>query len=207
MRIGIDCRTILNPGLGEAAGVGHYTFFLVKHLLEIDKENEYVLFFDSRMPDVGEFEQANAKIWRFPFSQYKRFLPFGYSHMLIGAMILKNKLDVFHAPANVLPLSYRKPSVVTVHDLAIYKNPDWFPSQMFSTRLLVPQSLKVAKQIIAVSESTKRDIREIFHVPSTKVTVISEAPFVTPVNVKDRNVDTVKKFKLRQPYFLFSRHD
>ena len=30
MRIGIDCRTILAPGRGEQAGVGHYTYYLVK---------------------------------------------------------------------------------------------------------------------------------------------------------------------------------
>lgn len=203
MRIGIDCRTILNPGLGESAGVGYYTYLLVKHLLEIDKENEYVLFFDSRMPAVDEFEQANAKVWRFPFSQYKRFLPFSYSHMLIAAMILKNRLNVFHSPANVLPLSYPRTSVVTVHDLAIYKEPEWFPARIFSTRLLVPQSLKKAKHIIAVSESTKQDLREVFRVPSSKISVVYEAPFVAPVNVRDRNVDTLKKFRLQQPYFLF----
>ncbi|MFH1171420.1 MAG: glycosyltransferase family 1 protein [bacterium] len=203
MRIGIDCRTILNPGLGEYAGVGHYTYLLVKHLLEIDKENEYVLFFDYRMSDVGEFEQANVKVWRFPFSQYQKFLPFSYSHMLITAMILKTRLDVFHSPANVLPLSYPGRSVITIHDLAIYRNPEWFPGQLFSTRLLVPQSVRKARHIIAVSESTKRDLKDIFHVPSSKISVVYEAPFVVPINVKDRNVNTVKKFKIQCPYFLF----
>ncbi|NQU83789.1 MAG: hypothetical protein HQ536_03690, partial [Parcubacteria group bacterium] len=46
MKIGIDCRTILNPGFGEHAGVGHYTYYLVTNLLKIDKKNEYVLFLD-----------------------------------------------------------------------------------------------------------------------------------------------------------------
>jgi hypothetical protein len=49
MRIGIDARTILNPEKGDAIGVGHYTYQLIRHLLEIDKENEYVLFFDFRV--------------------------------------------------------------------------------------------------------------------------------------------------------------
>ena len=38
MRIGIDCRRILHPGFGEKAGVGHYTYYLVKNLLKIDKK-------------------------------------------------------------------------------------------------------------------------------------------------------------------------
>lgn len=203
MRIGIDCRTLLNPGHGEGAGVGHYTYLLVKHLLALDTDHEFALFFDYRVRDLREFERSNVHVHRFAFSQYKRFLPFTYSHMLITGLLLKERLDVFHSPANVLPLTYRRPSVITVHDLAIYKNPAWFPAQIFSTKLLVPQSLRAARHIIAVSQSTKDDLREIFGVPGTKVTVIHEAPFVAPINVKDRNVDVLEKFKLSKPYILF----
>ena len=49
MRIGIDARKILNPEKGEAAGIGHYTYHLMRHLLDIDKINEYTLFFDYRL--------------------------------------------------------------------------------------------------------------------------------------------------------------
>ena len=45
MKIGIDCRYILNTKYGELAGVGHYTYYLIKYLLKIDKHNEYILFF------------------------------------------------------------------------------------------------------------------------------------------------------------------
>ncbi len=203
MRIGIDCRTILNPDSGESAGVGHYTYFLVRHLLRNDQQNTYVLFFDNRVTDTKEFEQENVEIRRFAFSQYKKFLPFSYSHMLITAMLLKEKLDVFHAPANIIPLTYPKTSIVTIHDLAIYKNPAWFPMQVFSTRLLVPQSLRKAQHIIAVSESTKQDLEEIFGVQPEKMSVIYEAPFTDALHVKDRNVDILEKFRLTQPYILF----
>ena len=60
MRIGIDCRTILSPQEGEKAGVGHYTYYLVKHLLKRDRRNEYVLFFDHRIASVKEFERKNG---------------------------------------------------------------------------------------------------------------------------------------------------
>lgn len=203
MRIGIDCRTILNPGLGEGAGVGHYTYSLVKHLIVNDPDNTYVLFFDNKMQDVEEFVRPNVVIRHFAFFQYKKFLPFTYSHMLITAMLLKEKLDVFHAPANVLPLTYPKKSVITIHDLAIYKNPAWFPTQIFSTRLLVPQSLRKADHIIAVSESTKHDLKEIFGVNPRKVSVVYEAPFTDLLNLKDKNVDVLKKFRLTQPYILY----
>jgi glycosyltransferase involved in cell wall biosynthesis len=158
MRIGIDCRTILNPKGGEGAGVGHYTYYLVTSLLAADHTNEYVLF---------PFRRENTTVRFFPFSQYRRFLPFAYSHLLISATLNRERLDLFHAPANIIPLGYTKPAIVTIHDLAIFHNPSWFPTQVFSTRLLVPQTLKRARAILAVSENTAKVVspQERFGLP------------------------------------------
>ncbi len=205
MRVGIDCRTILNPERGEAAGVGHYTYYLVKNLLALDRQTQYVLFFDYRMKREGtqEFQQPNVKIRYFPFSSYKKFLPFAYSHMLTAATLLRERLDIFHSPTTSVPLTYPKTTVVTVHDLAIYVNPSWFPSQIFSTRLLVPQSLKRARRLIAVSLATKRDLKSIFNVPSKKVSVIHEGVTTDKLNLRDKNVDVRRKFNLPQTYLLY----
>ncbi|MBI5467292.1 MAG: glycosyltransferase family 4 protein [Candidatus Kerfeldbacteria bacterium] len=205
MRIGIDCRTILNPEAGERAGVGHYTYHLIRTLLDIDRENEYVLFFDYRMPREAtqEFMQANTTIKFFPFSSYGKFLPFAYSHMLVSAALLKERLTVFHAPANVAPLTYPRKTVVTIHDLAIYHHPEWFPTQLFSTRLLVPRSVKRAKQIIAVSQATKRDLRELFNVPAQKIQVVPEAADTALLDLHDKRDDVVAKYRLNRKYLLF----
>lgn len=193
----------MNPELGERAGVGHYTYYLVKNLLRIDKTNEYVLFFDWRVRDTREFDQKNVRIRHFPFSQYKKFLPFAYSHMLTSAYLLKERLDVYHSPANVIPLAYPKKAVITIHDLAIYKNPGWFPGQIFSTRLLVPQSVKKANRIIAVSKSTKRDLQDLFSVPSKKVVVIYEGVQVEKIPVHSRAIDKVSQRNIGSKYILF----
>jgi len=203
MKIGIDCRTILNPKLGERAGVGHYTHYLVKNIIRYDKRNEYVLFFDWRFRDMKEFERKNVTVKNFPFSQYNKYLPFAYSHMLISAYLVKEGLDLFHSPISSLPLTYPKKSIITVHDLAIYKNPAWFPSQIFSTKLLVPQSLRKADKIIAVSESTKKDLKHIFNVPAKKIKVIYEGATVEKIHVKNKGIGNMKRFKLWPKFILF----
>jgi glycosyltransferase involved in cell wall biosynthesis len=203
MKIGIDCRTILNPKGGEGAGVGHYTYYLVRSLLEHDRKNSYVLFFDRRLPDISLFSRPNAEVKYFPFSQYNRFLPFAYSHMLISAYLMKEGLDVFHSPITSVPLTYPKKTVVTVHDLAIYKNPAWFPSQIFSTKLLVPRSLKTADRVIAVSESTKHDLQEIFNVPSRKIKVIYEGVDVKKIPLKSKKLDSIDSFKIARKFIFF----
>ena len=79
MRIAIDCRPIVSPGQGEMAGIGHYARFLVRHLLRIDDENEYVLFFDDRAGRamisevLGASRNADARV--LPLSRFKNLFP------------------------------------------------------------------------------------------------------------------------------------
>ncbi|HNW09146.1 MAG TPA: glycosyltransferase family 1 protein [bacterium] len=211
MKIGIDCRTILNPGAGEQAGVGHYTYYLVKSLLALNQDNIYVLFFDDRFKNKKEFSAYNNVIIRtFPFYQYKKYLPVTYSQMLVSALLGREKLDVFHSPANTLPLPYDGKSVVTVHDLAIYKYPEFFPGkflnrQIFSTRVLVPRSLQKADRIIAVSKNTKTDIIEEFSVPEDKISVVYEGVISHGKSCPNQAdfAEVKKRYGISDNYFLF----
>lgn len=210
MKIGIDCRSILHSHGGEQGGVGHYTYYLVKNLLEIDTHNTYILFFDDRFKDFSQFKKGNVGIRTFPFYKYKKYLPGAYSQMLISAFISKERLDVFHAPAEVVPLLYGKNLVATVYDLAIYKFPKFFPSsflhrQEFSTKVLTPRSLIKAKKIIATSKSLKSDIIEIFGIPEEKIEVIyggvlshgKKCPHQAPAE------EVRLKFGIKDKYILF----
>lgn len=217
MRIGIDCRTILNPGAGEQAGIGHYTYYLVKNLLKLDKHNEYVLFFDNRVSNADAKlltgNQPNVKAKFFPFYQYKQYLPYAYSQMLVAAFIGREKLDLFHSPANIIPLGYNGKSVVTLHDLAIYIHPDWFPAnfmsrQIFSTKVLVPKSLRKADRIIAVSDNTKQDIMKRFKIAAKKISVVYEGVMTEKESAnKEDEIPTKKelqeRFKIKGDYILF----
>ncbi|MDP3970793.1 MAG: glycosyltransferase family 1 protein [bacterium] len=204
MRIGIDCRTLLSPEKGEKAGVGHYTYYLVKHLLKHDKKNTYVLFFDHRSPKLKEFKQKNTEIVKFKMSEYKRYLPYAYSHVFVSKVLNEANLDIFHSPANVIPMKYKKPSIVTIHDLAIYSHPEWFPSkQNFSINVLVPKSIEKAEHVIAVSESTEKDLKRLFNVSKKKVSVVYEGVTKVKAPSKLSMRRTLKKWKLADRYLFY----
>jgi len=204
MRIGIDCRYILDVKYGELAGVGHYTYFLIKYLIQLDKENQYFLFFYNKKIKCEEFEKNdNVKCVYFPGLENIGKIPFLYRHIIIPHILSLYKLDIYHNPANIIPFFYFKKSIITIHDLALYKNPDWFPEgQKFSKYILTPFSIYKAKKIIAVSENTKTDLIEMFKVNKDKIEVIYEG-------VEDYNKFEIKeteikeKFKFKQPYFLY----
>lgn len=204
MRIAIDCRPIVSPEKGEMAGIGHYARFLVRHLLKIDEENRYSLFFDENASRgmigeiIGSARNADAKI--LPLSRFKKLMPYAYSHRYVSSAIAKSGADVYHGTTGSLPMAYRGKSVITVHDLAIYARPDWFPGgQFFSRRFVVPASVRNATKVIAVSHFTKREIQRVFAVPSEKIAVVHEGVEPPPPD----SWETPAPKELRKPYILF----
>ena len=97
-------------------------------------------------------------------------------HFVWPRRLRRLDLDVFFGPTGHLPLSDPgAPTVITVHDLAIYLRPEWFPpGQPFSTRIVVPRSIERADSVIAVSRNTARDLERIFELPADRVDVIPE---------------------------------
>lgn len=204
MRIAIDCRPIVSPSKGEMAGIGHYARFLVRHLLKIDEENEYTLFFDERTSrgQIGEIlgSARNAEAKRLPLSRFKRFLPYAYSHRYVSSAIARAEADVYHGTTGSLPMAYRGRSVITVHDLAIYAHPEWFPGgQFFSRRFVVPASVRNATKVIAVSHFTKREIQRVFAVTADKIAVVHEGVEPPPPDAWE----TPAPKELRKPYILY----
>ena len=209
MRIGIDARTILNPEKGDAIGAGHYAFQLIRHLLDMDKENEFVLFFDFRVreKDVKKFSRPNVKIKFYPFSDYKKYLPGAYSEILGEATLQKEKLDILHStsPLSRIPLSYKGKCAVTFHDLSLYKIPQCFPRiKRMRDKAVYSLMARRADKIIAVSKSTKEDTRNIFKVPEGKIKVIHsglDERFFDEPEVDSQKV--LAKYGINKKYILF----
>lgn len=177
MRIGIDARSILNPEKGDAIGIGHYTYQLVRHLLKNDSENEYIIFFDFRVreKDVKKFTKPNTKIIFFPFSDYKRYMPGAYSEILVSATLQKEKLDVLHTASsmNRIPLGYRGKTVVTFHDMSMYNIPECLPTARYVRNKTVARLMaRRADKIIAVSNYLREDLEKFLKVEDEKISLV-----------------------------------
>lgn len=177
MKIGIDARSILNPEKGDAIGVGHYTYQLIRHLLKIDKENEYVIFFDFRVreKDVKKFTQSNVKIKFYPYSDYKKYLPGAYNEILGTATLQKEKLDVLHSTSafNRIPIGYGGKMVVTFHDMSVFSIPQYLSAVKRSRNKAIAHMMgRKADKIIAVSNSIKNDVEKFISIPAEKTEVV-----------------------------------
>jgi glycosyltransferase involved in cell wall biosynthesis len=127
-------------------------------------------------------------------------------HLQLPRQVRRSRADVFFTPAGHLPLTaVGVPAAVTVHDLAIYRRPDWFPGgQQLSVRVIVPRSLRRADALIAVSEHTRRDLAELFDVAPDRVAVAHHgvSPRYRPLPVADLQ-EVRRRLRLPERYVLF----
>lgn len=121
----------------------------------------------------------------------------GASPPILGPQLItplqmrRGQAQLIHGPANSLPLYLAGlPGVVTVHDLAIYDHPEWFPrGQWFATRVVVPQSIRRARAIICPSAATRAAVVRLFRVAPERCQVIPhgvEPAFADPVGAAQR---------------------
>lgn len=209
MRIGIDARTILNPEKGEAIGVGHYTYQLIRHLLKIDKENQYVLFFDFRVreKDIKKFTQPNVEIKFYPFSDYKKYLPGAYSEILITATLQKEKLDVLHSTSHMsrIPSAYKGKTVMTFHSLAMFACPQYYSKlKMLKETTVAKMMAGKVDKFLAVSNSVKGELVKYLGIPQEKIeTVFSglDQRFFAEPGLEANKV--LNKYGIEKKYIFF----
>ncbi|HEY2326999.1 MAG TPA: glycosyltransferase family 1 protein [Gaiellaceae bacterium] len=91
---------------------------------------------------------------------------------------LRTDADVLHCPTFRGPFRAEKaaPLVVTVHDLAVLRHPEWFNrwTAVYS-RFAVPRVVHAASRVIAVSEFTRRELVSLLAVPEEKIRVVPNA--------------------------------
>ena len=193
IRIGIAARDLS----GESVGVKTYLEGLINSLLEKDQRNAYYIFYNNEN-DLGSFPKANEVALG---SFYKLF----WDYFVLPPAIKKNRIDVMLFPKYVIPFFVNCKKIVVVHDLGFYLPFKIYPwHDIVYIRLLSKSSIKRADHVIAVSQSTKKDIVRIIGVDEHDITVTYEAPSERYKKINDeKTLDKVKKkYDLNHPFIF-----
>lgn len=200
MRIGIDCRMYSS----SFTGIGRYTHELVENIIRLNKKlknpHEIILFFND--PEYKNFNSpALAKT---PLTHTKKILVNAKHYSLKEQThFLKKlnaaKLDLAYFPHFNVPILYRKPYILTIHDLTL----NLFPGRKMTKihhriayHLTINNATKRAKKIIAVSNNTKKDIQKYLKTPASKIEVI--------YNGVSKNFRPLKSSKTNSPFLLYT---
>ncbi|MGL5378688.1 glycosyltransferase family 4 protein [Clostridium sp.] len=199
MKISIDARGI---NLYRGTGIGTYTENVVRELLNIDKKNNYTLFWTGE--NYSNYKTQNSKIV-FSSRKHGSF----YENFYFPNYTLNNNIDLHHIPQNGIGLNsnYSTNCIVTLHDLIPYVLPQTTGKGYLANFLKnMPTIIESAKGIITVSEYSKQDILKFFNgFPADKI-------FVTPLaaNSSFKPLDKVfcknfvkDTFKIDKPYILY----
>jgi glycosyltransferase involved in cell wall biosynthesis len=162
MRIGIGAI------LGVVGGPAVYARELIGALARVDTVNEYVV-----MTDAPEQLPATAPNLRCVYAPLPAsFLQPVWDHVWVPYLIRRHRIDLYHGTKGALPLWCPCPQVVTVHDLAVYRQPETFAwLQRLHQRSHTPFAVRHAARVIAVSAHGRQDVLEYFALPPARVVV------------------------------------
>ena len=165
MRIAIDARLLYY----RRAGIGQYTIRLIEALVKEAPKERFLLLHDRRQPHPP-IRAANLQHVPIYTPSHHRLEPF-----TLPVELLPVWPDLLHSPDFILPVRRNYAGVVTVHDLAFLRFPQWVTADAARYYGRVRQAVRSAERVIAVSECTRRDVLELLQVPPEKVRVIYEA--------------------------------
>ena len=206
MKIGIDIRTLMDE---RYSGVSEFSASLLSELFKADTSNEYVLFYNSfsdiseRLPDFIKGKKLiNPGI---PNKIYNYFLTKPFN---IPKVDEKLGCDVLYLPHFNFTAVKNTPIIQTVHDLSFLRYPEMFSlrKNIWHFALNVKKQLRRAQKIVAVSESTKRDVVDLAGVPAERVEVVYSGlnPRFKRLDQGSEELRRVKdKYKLPDNYILF----
>lgn len=151
MRVAIDGML-----LGKRhSGVENSIEALVRALPEAAPQHEYLLAHTAAYTAAHAMTDLLAPAW--VRGRLARIL---YEQCCLSGA-LRGRCDILHCPGYVMPLNWRGPSVLTVHDLIALQFPQWCKrSNVLHYRFMLPRSIARATAIIVPSETTARVVGE-----------------------------------------------
>lgn len=129
-----------------------------------------------------------------------------WTHLRLAAELHRHPPDALFVPAHVLPLSCPVPAVVTVHDLGYRHYPEAHrPFDRWYLDWTTRRHTRVAAQLIADSQATKRDLIDFYGASPDHISVVYLGRDETLAPVTDpRQIAAVKaKYNISGDYFLY----
>jgi glycosyltransferase involved in cell wall biosynthesis len=188
MKIAFD-GTVLH---GHKSGVGYYCEDLLKAMLAVNDDDQFVVF--SHRPLTLDFGKSNPNL-QFTNSRHFPIRAF-YLHALLPKILNRVQPDLCHYTNFLAPVSDDRPYVVTIHDMGLEVLRHCHPlAKRLYTKSLIPHVARKAKLVITNSEYSKWEIVRHLGISQDRirVTPLAAAPEFAPA----------PRRSLSRPYFLY----
>jgi glycosyltransferase involved in cell wall biosynthesis len=211
MTIGIDLRVLAR---GTRTGVEEYTINLLSHLLPLEPEINYQLFYNAYQKvklNYPWLSLSNVQLKDFRIPNRLFFATACYLNQPKIDKLLDG-IDVYFNPHFfIAPLSSRCKKVITFHDLSFEHEPRFFSGRKRLWQKFLMNTRREAQRagkIIAVSQSTKEDLVNLYGIEPEKIKVVYSGvggqfrPFFRSPTPKLSRSWTPKLIELKEKYNL-----
>lgn len=194
LHIVIDVRHIADFGIGT------YIRNLVGALSRIDSENRYTLIIRPGDPlPAGLGSNFSSAEYGMPDRKLLHNLTFPRFLRKLGA-------DLYHIPLNSVAWWMPHPYVVTIHDMSSLLFPAIQDIRHTWQEERYRRGALRARRIITVSNSTRRDIEQVLHVPASRIRTIYSAPdpaFSAPPD-SEHDSQILERYSVPYPFILYA---
>ncbi len=196
---------------GTRTGVEEYTINLLSHLLPLKPEINYKLFynaFNKVKLDYHWLDLNNVSLKDFRIPNRLFFGLAKYFNQPKIDKLLKNTDIYFNPHFFVAPLTKKCKKVITFHDLSFEHYPEFFSWRKRGWQKVLMNTKKEAEKadrIIAVSNSTKDDLVNLYGIDERKVKVIHSGVGEQFRVIKDKEKlnEIREKYRLPNKFILY----
>jgi glycosyltransferase involved in cell wall biosynthesis len=183
-------------------GIGTYIRNLVTALARLDRENRYTLI---ALPEHRPATSILAT--NFQSVEYTR-ADTDVAHNVTFPLFLRRfHADLYHIPLNSVAYWMPQPYVLTIHDMSSLL----FPSRTDLRGTLHEERYRRgalrAARVIAVSNSTRRDLEGVLPIPPSRIRTIYSAPdpaFTSNHVDSDHERQVLERYSIRWPFILYA---
>lgn len=201
MRIAINTRFLLEDKL---EGIGWFTYETLKRITFDHPEHEFYFFFDRPYSKKFVFEKNVHPVVLFPQARHP-FLYYLFFEFAVPLALKKYKIDYFVSTDGFLPLRSEVPSLGVIHDITFEHRPQDVPFLTLKYyRYFFPKFAKKATRIATVSEFSKKDLVDTYHIDPAKIDVVYNGANSNYGPIAESAKKVVRQqYSKGAPYFLY----
>jgi glycosyltransferase involved in cell wall biosynthesis len=191
-------------------GLGNYSRFVADILSSHYPDNDYILY--APKPKANEelrhlLERESLTV-AYPRGGLWRRLSGLWRVWGLWRRLKADGIDLYHGLSNELPLSIRRSgakSVVSLHDLIFLRYPEYYHRvDRWIYTYKFREACRNSDRVIAISESTKRDIVHFFGIDEAKISVVYQgcSPLFKEPATEELKAEVRQKYGLPPRYVL-----
>ena len=169
MRIGVNTRLLL---AGKMDGIGWFTAETMKRIVLAHPEHEFYFFFDRKPHPPFIFSSNVHPVVLCPQARHP-ILWYIFFQRSIPRALKRYNIDLFVSTDGYMSLNTKVPTMTVIHDLNFEHSSDNLkPSHQRYMTYFSPQFARYSTRIATVSEYSKKDIVETYHIEPEKIDVV-----------------------------------